>query len=174
MNTLSKKLILPLALGLLVASCSAQQTSEHMDDGHAHESTTKAVSVNTSLQNRNIESVLKSYSAQINSKDVAAMEKYVLADGTDFTIFEGKGTNIGWADYRDHHLAPEFANEDLVFTRYEYKDYKTNVSGDLATATFTIDMAYTYKGEDKTFTRHGTAILKKENGTWKIAHLHTS
>lgn len=102
------------------------------------------------------------------------MEAFVLPNGTDFTIFEGKGTNIGWADYRDHHLAPEFANKDLVFTRYEYKDYKTNISGDLATATFTIDMAYTYKGEDKSFTRHGTAILRNINGTWKIAHLHTS
>ena len=179
MKNLSEKLVLPMALGLLVSSCSAQQTTEHMDDGHAHESTTqesstKAVSTNTSLQSRNIETVLKSYSAQINSKDVAAMEAFVLPNGTDFTIFEGKGTNVGWTDYRDHHLAPEFANEDLVFTKYEYTDYKINVSGDLATATFTIDMAYTYKGEDKTFIRHGTAILKKENGAWKIAHLHTS
>ncbi|PCI53089.1 MAG: hypothetical protein COB36_13380 [Alphaproteobacteria bacterium] len=174
MKNLSKKLLIPLSFGLLAASCSPGQTAEHMDDGHSHDGSTQQMSVNTSQENRNIESVLSSYSGLINSKDVAAMEAFVLPNGTDFTIFEGKGTNIGWADYRDHHLAPEFANEDLVFTKYDYKDYKTNVSGDLATASFSIDMAYTYKGEDKTFTRHGTAILKKVNGAWKIAHLHTS
>lgn len=174
MKRLSKILILPMLLGLLASSCSGQQTAEHVDDGHTHDAAVQVASVNTSLQNQNVVSVLENYSRQIDTKDVAAMEKYVLPNGTDFTIFEGKGTNIGWADYRDHHLAPEFANEDLVFTKYEYSNFKTNISGNLATATFTIDMAYSYKGEDKTVTRHGTAILKNIKGAWKIAHLHTS
>ena len=174
MKNLSNALLIPLFLGVVLTSCSAAQSSDHTDDGHSHSESVQKMSVNTSQTNENIETVLKSYSDQINSKNVDAMEAFVLPSGTDFTIFEGKGTNIGWADYRDHHLAPEFANEDLVFTKYEYNNYKTNVSGNLATATFTIDMAYTYKGENKVFTRHGTAILKKVDDTWKIAHLHTS
>ena len=174
MKQLLTILIVPLSLGILVTSCSAPQTSSHMDDGHEHDEQVQSKMVDTSIVRQAVEDVLKQYSDQITAKDVAGMEKYILAEGTDFTIFEGKGTNTGWADYRDHHLAPEFANEYLVFTKYEYGDYKTSVSGTLASATFTIDMAYTYKGEDKTFTRHGTAILKNINGTWKIAHLHTS
>lgn len=174
MKQLLKILIVPVSLGILVTSCSAPQTSSHMDDGHEHNEQVQSKMVDTSIVRQAVEGVLKQYSDQIIAKDVAGMEKYILAEGTGFTIFEGKGTNIGWADYRDHHLAPEFANEDLVFTKYEYKDYKTSVSGTLASATFTIDMAYTYKGEDKTFTRHGTAILKNIKVAWKIAHLHTS
>jgi len=174
MKQLPKILIAPLSLGILFTSCSAPQASNHIDDGHVHDEQVQLKMVDPAITRQAVEDVLTQYSDQITAKDVAAMETYILAEGTDFTIFEGKGTNIGWADYRDHHLAPEFANEDLVFTKYEYGDYKISVSGTLASATFTIDMAYTYKGEDKTFIRHGTAILKNINGTWKIAHLHTS
>lgn len=177
MKRLLKTIIIPLSLGILAASCSAQQSTEHMGDGHSHDGSMQSSAVNTSdtsQKNQSIEAVLNNYSQQINAKNLASMESYVLASGTDFTIFEGKGTNIGWADYRDNHLAPEFGNEDLVFTKYEFTDYRTNVSGDLATATFSINMAYTYKNEDKAFIKHGTAILKKTNGAWKIAHLHTS
>ncbi len=174
MKNISKKLALPLALGLLVASCSAQQSGDQINDGSSRESLTQKVSVNLSQEKQNVEALLTNYSSLINAKDLAAMEAFVLLDGTDFTIFEGKGNNIGWTDYRDNHLAPEFANQDLVFTKYEFKDYRTNVSGDLASATFAIDMAYNYKGKNSSMTRNGTAILKNINGVWKIAHLHTS
>ncbi|HFE38467.1 MAG TPA: nuclear transport factor 2 family protein, partial [Gammaproteobacteria bacterium] len=120
-----------------------------------------------------VEAVMSNYSKQITAKNLAAMEAYVLTDGEDFTIFEGKGTNIGWADYRDNHLAPELADEDLVFTKYDFMDFKTNVDGNLATVTFSIDAAYNYKGKEASHMGHGTAILKKIDGQWKIAHMQT-
>lgn len=118
--------------------------------------------------------VLMAYSRAVSDKDVAAMERNVAAEGADFTVFEGSGANTGWASYRDHHLAPEFANSDLVFHTYAYENIKTVVSGDLAFSTFSIKMVYTYKGEDKSKTGRGTAMLKRFGKTWKIVHLHTS
>ncbi len=117
---------------------------------------------------------LMAYADAIASESVDEMANYVAADGKDFTIFEGSGANYGWSDYRDHHLAPEFANPDLTFHTYKYNDIITQSAGDVAFSTFSIEMAYTYKGEDKSKTGRGTAILKRFGDTWKIVHLHTS
>ncbi len=117
---------------------------------------------------------LQTYASALQANDLEAVETQVASNGTEFTIFEGKGANIGWADYRDHHLAPELSNPDLNFTQYEFTDISDTVSGDWASATFVVKMAYTYKGEDKTSTRRGTAILKQVDGKWLITHLHTS
>jgi ketosteroid isomerase-like protein len=168
MKNVTKTFIVAMVFTLPLAACSQPQSTEPVDGG------VKTIIDNTEAMSKDVVSTLNSYAQLINAKDVAAMGGFVLPDGEDFTIFEGKGKNVGWADYRDHHLAPEFDNADLVFTKYEYSNYKTNVSGALATATFTINMAYTYKGNDSEVTRNGTAILKNVNGGWKISHLHTS
>lgn len=118
--------------------------------------------------------VLQAYAKAIGEQDVAAMGKAVASEGDAFTIFEGSGANVGWADYRDHHLAPEFANPDLKFQTYQYQDISTQSEGDLAFSTFSIKMEYTFKGEDKSRTGRGTAIMKRQDGAWKIIHLHTS
>ena len=118
--------------------------------------------------------VLLAYAQAINAKDVAAMGRLVAVRGKDFTVFEGSGANTGWADYRDHHLVPEFANPDLVFHTYAFENIKTRRDGDLAFSTFSIKMVYTYKGEKKSRTGRGTAILTRDADAWKIVHLHTS
>jgi SnoaL-like domain len=117
---------------------------------------------------------LKAYANAIAKEDVAEMENYVATKGNDFSVFEGKGANIGWADYRDHHLVPEMANPDLTFHSYVYKNIKMHTNESFAYATFSIAMSYTYKGEDKSKTGNGTAILKRFGDSWKIVHLQTS
>jgi len=118
--------------------------------------------------------VLQTYSAAINKGDMDAMGHSVMAEGNDFTIFEGAGSDTGWANYRDHHLAPEFANPDLKFHKFEFNDIKSTIIGDWAFATFSIEKSYTYKGKDTDKTGRGTAILKRVGNVWKIKHLHTS
>jgi len=182
MKTLTKTMIIGAAFTLTLAACSGAQDPQSADDTMVEAATETvnlevvqaAEAVDVVAAGQAVQATLESYAKLIDAKDVAAMEALVLPDELDFTIFEGKGKNIGWADYRDNHLAPEFDNPDLVFTKYEYSNFKTNVSGDLATATFLIDMAYTYKGKDSAVTRNGTAILKNVDGSWKVAHLHTS
>ncbi|MBL4616123.1 MAG: nuclear transport factor 2 family protein [Robiginitomaculum sp.] len=163
-------LILILTLIFGITYSAAALAGPGHDDGHSSHKEMPAMS----KQQTDVVSVMKAYSAAINTEEVAVMENLVMAEGTDFTIFEGSGKNIGWADYRDHHLAPEFANADLVFSKYEYGNIKSTVSGDMAFATFSIDIAYTYKGEAKTKKGQGTAVLRLVGGQWKIAHLQTS
>ncbi len=180
MKTLTKTMMMAAVFALPLAACSDGQAPQSPDEAVVEKpvnleiQTQAAKETDIAAARQAVQATLESYARLIDTKDVAGMEAFVLPDGLDFTIFEGKGKNIGWADYRDNHLAPEFDNPDLVFTKYEYSNFNTNVSGDLATATFLIDMAYTYKGKDSAVTRNGTAILKNVDGNWKIAHLHTS
>lgn len=121
-----------------------------------------------------IRAVLESYSVALADQDVMAAQDWVLTEGDAFTIFEGSGIDIGWANYRDHHLAPEFASEDVSFHVYDWSEYSVQVDQDMAVATFNIRMEYTVRGEDHTRDGHGTAILTRTGAGWRIRHLHTS
>ncbi len=121
-----------------------------------------------------ISTVLESYSVALAAEDVGAAEAWVLADADAFTIFEGSGKDVGWASYRDHHLVPEFASEDVSFQVYDWSEYSVVFDHDLAVATFDIRMEYSVRGEDRTRDGHGTAILMRTETGWRIRHLHTS
>jgi ketosteroid isomerase-like protein len=121
-----------------------------------------------------VEAALEAYSGALAAEDVTEAEAWVLADDEDFTIFEGSGTNIGWADYRDHHLAPEFAAEGFEIDVYDWHGYNIEIDGDLAVATFTIRMEYVSHGEARVRDAHGTAILTRTESGWRLRHLHTS
>lgn len=118
--------------------------------------------------------VLEGYSLALSNEDVVAAEAWVLPDGEDFTIFEGSGSDIGWTEYRDHHLAPEFAAEHVTFHEYDWSDYAVHTDAELAFATFNIRMEYEVRGEARERDAHGTAILVRTEAGWRIKHLHTS
>ena len=121
-----------------------------------------------------ISAILESYSLALAAEDVGAAESWVLAGGEDFSVFEGPGVDIGWANYRDHHLAPEFASEDVSFQIYDWSGYVVQADQDLAVATFDIRMEYTVRGESRERDGHGTAVLSRTETGWRIRHLHTS
>lgn len=118
--------------------------------------------------------VLEGYSGGLAQENVAIAENYVLQAGTEFTIFEGSGQDVGWANYRDHHLAPEFAAEHVTFHVYDWSNYTIEVDETLAFATFDIRMEYEVRGEARERDAHGTALLVRSDDGWKIRHLHTS
>lgn len=121
-----------------------------------------------------IAAVLESYSGALSEENVQEAERWVLPDGADFTIFEGSGSDVGWAEYRDHHLAPEFAAEHVTFHVYDWSGYSVNADRNLAYATFDIRMEYEVRGEPRERDAHGTAILVRTGAGWRIKHLHTS
>ncbi len=89
------------------------------------------------------------------------------------TVFEGGHVNRGWADYRDNHLAPEM--KELRDVRYRLSDVVPHVVGDTAWATF----RYAISGSEiggRTFsgTGIGTAVLQREQGSWRIVHWHST
>lgn len=102
--------------------------------------------------------------------DMAALD--TLYAGDSLTVMEGAGINRGWADYRDHHLAPEL--KELRDFQYRPAQIEAHVSGDLAWAIF----RYTLKA--RTGERaidnvgRGTAILERRGGRWVVRHTHTA
>lgn len=121
-----------------------------------------------------VNAVLEAYSQALSSEDVVSAEQWVLPEGEEFTIFEGSGRDVGWAEYRDHHLAPEFAAEHVTFHVYDWSDYSIQTDAGLAVATFDIRMEYEVRGEARERDAHGTAILVRTEAGWRIKHLHTS
>jgi ketosteroid isomerase-like protein len=121
-----------------------------------------------------ITATLEAYSEALAQEDVAGAAAAVLTNGTEFTIFEGSGADIGWVVYRDHHLAPEFAAEHVIFHIYDWSNYLVQVDVNLAFATFDIRMEYEVSGEARERDAHGTAILVQTGDGWRIKHLHTS
>jgi ketosteroid isomerase-like protein len=116
-------------------------------------------------------SVLTGYAAAIESKDIQEIEKYVVTTDA-FTVFEGGSVNRGWADYRDNHLAPEL--KEFQEIQYRYDNIEARVRGDMAYATLKYAISVKMKTRDVSAKGLATAVLVKDQGTWKITHMHTS
>ena len=101
-----------------------------------------------------------------------AMVSRVWANDESVTVFESGHANYGWADYRDHHLAPEMA--ELKNTKYGLSDIKIRVSGSTAWATFKYTISADTKEKHVEGGGLGTAILEERSGRWLIVHWHSS
>jgi uncharacterized protein (TIGR02246 family) len=116
---------------------------------------------------------LQGYDVAFNAKNLDRLAGFY---HPDVTIFEGGGTNNGWADYRDHHLGPELKAFEAV--QFAHSNVRVQVLGhDGRTAYVTSE--YTIKGRMKERDIDGggleTLILVKgDDGAWTIRHSHTS
>lgn len=102
--------------------------------------------------------------------DMAALD--TLYAGDSLTVMEGAGINRGWADYRDHHLAPEL--KELRGFQYRPTEIEPHVSGNVAWAIF----RYTLKARagERAIDNvgRGTAVLERRGGRWVVRHTHTA
>ena len=128
------------------------------------------VSAQTS-EEKLVADVLRQNAAAFAKNDLAAMDKIWL-NGADVTVFESGYADYGWTDYRDHHLAPEM--KEFKNTKYEYTDIKAKVSGDLAYATMKYTLSADIDKKPVNSAGLATAVLEKQNGSWKIVHWHSS
>jgi ketosteroid isomerase-like protein len=118
-----------------------------------------------------VRAVLVTYAERMQAKDLAAMDT-LFAPGTGVHIIEGAGVNHGWADYRDHHLAPELKGAEGFEIRYFAVE--PQVRGDVAWTSFRYDLAMEMSGNQMEMEGRGTAVLERREGQWLIVHLHTS
>ena len=84
-----------------------------------------------------------------------------------------------WPPYQIQERAQALQNEFAAFKvlsnyTYELKDFKDTVLGEAALATFTINYKATMRNEQFDVTSRVTAVLKKQDSTWKIVHEHLS
>jgi len=118
-----------------------------------------------------VTSVLKSYAAAVEAKDLKQVEQYVVTTA-DFTMFEGGHVNRGWDDYRDNHLGPELKQFKTI--EYVFSDIKPSVGTSLAYATFKYTIAVNMENRSISAKGLATAVLVKGTDGWRIVHMHTS
>ena len=115
--------------------------------------------------------VIEALAAFSQAKNVAGLDTLYAPDAW-VRIVEGAGVNRGWADYRDHHLAPELA--EFQNFRYRYYEIEPQVRGTVAWASFRYELiADTPQGHVEVEGR-GSAVLEKRGGRWLVVHTHTS
>lgn len=114
---------------------------------------------------------LEAYHAALTGGDVSAIETLVVTDD-QFVMLEGRHSNWGWQDYRDHHLAGEL--DDLGKVRFRLSFYRVRVDAALGYATFQYEVLPREGPEMDFGTGFATAVLERTGDQWKIRHLHTS
>ncbi len=116
---------------------------------------------------------LGSYDAAFNTRDVARLAAFY---HPDVTIFEGGGTNDGWADYRDNHLGPELKEmEGLDFSHSNVSAHLLGPDGRSAYVTSEYRLRARIEGKDVDASGLETLVLVKDAaGVWRIRHSHTS
>lgn len=102
--------------------------------------------------------------------DNAALD--TLYAGDSLTVVESASINRGWADYRDHHLAPEM--KEMKNFRYRPFEIEARVSGDLAWAMFRYALSANVKGKPVDVVGRGTAILERRGSRWVVRHTQTA
>lgn len=118
-----------------------------------------------------VREVLLGQSAAFERNDLAALSQLWAGDES-VTVFENGHANYGWADYRDHHLAPEM--KEMKNTKYVLTDIKVRVAGKTAWATFKYTISADLKERHVEGGGLATAILEERNGRWQIVHWHSS
>ncbi|MBA3340324.1 MAG: nuclear transport factor 2 family protein [Gemmatimonadaceae bacterium] len=123
-----------------------------------------------STEERQVAAAIEALFAAAERNDIAALDS--LYAGNDLTVIESTGINRGWADYRDHHLAPEM--KEMKGFRYRPFEIEPHVAGTTAWAIFRYNLKAETGGRVLDLIGRGTAILEKKGGRWVVRHTHTA
>ena len=118
-----------------------------------------------------VKQVLTSYKDALEKLDVKGTDALFVASSQIIESGKVEGT---YQEYLAHHIGPELGD----FTSFKFDNYKVEVTvtGDYAFAVETYNYTIVLKKDNSEIKRKGVAssFLKKENGVWKIAHMHNS
>lgn len=118
-----------------------------------------------------VSEVVRAVASNIEAERLEALDT-LFAPGRGVHIIEGSGVDHGWAEYRDHHLAPEL--EEMENLYYRHHGVEPQVRGDVAWASFQYELGADLDDERIEVEGRGTAILERLDGRWRVVHLHTS
>jgi ketosteroid isomerase-like protein len=84
-----------------------------------------------------------------------------------------------WPPYQRQEGAQAIQNESSAFSvlsnyTYELRDFKANVIGDVAVATFIVHYQGSMRNQQFNVTSRVTTVFRKQDSTWKIVHEHLS
>lgn len=134
--------------------------------GYAHEKHGIAAAA------QDVSQVLEQYKAGMEALSV---ERLDLIMDPDLLVLEHGGKDVGWAEYRNHHIA-EHMKEWKSLRVTDAKVLESSVSGDWAyAAQESVNTIVTAKdGKTMVLAVTETFVLKKHSDGWKIKHLHVS
>jgi mono/diheme cytochrome c family protein/ketosteroid isomerase-like protein len=114
---------------------------------------------------------MRAWAEAVDRKDVDAMGRLVLDDAS-FRVVEGSHENLGWENYLETHLKPEFKAMDA----FSYRLLKSHVDIENNTAVVSFSYEITAKMGNRELHKisKGTAIWKKVQGEWLLHYIHTS
>lgn len=123
------------------------------------------------MDEQKVKEVLSSYKDALERLDVKETEELFVANSQIIESGKVEGT---YQNYLAHHIGPELGD----FNSFKFENYKVEVTvtGDYAFAVETYNYTIVLKKDNSEIKRKGVAssFLKKENGTWKIVHMHNS
>ncbi len=118
-----------------------------------------------------VKQTLLQYKNALEKLDVTGTGVLFVANSQIIESGKVEGT---YQDYLAHHIGPELDD----FTSFKFDNYKAEVTvtGDYAFAVETYNYTIILKKDSSEIKRKGVAssFLKKENGVWKIVHMHNS
>ena len=118
-----------------------------------------------------VKQVLTSYKDALEKLDVKGTDALFVASSQIIESGKVEGT---YQEYLAHHIGPELGD----FSSFKFDNYKVEVTvtGDYAFAVETYNYTIVLKKDNSEIKRRGVAssFLKKENGSWKIVHMHNS
>lgn len=105
--------------------------------------------------------VVEAFAEYSQAKNLAAIDTLFAPDSW-VHIIEGASVNHGWADYRDHHLAPELAEFENF--RYRYFAIEPQGRGAVAFTPFRYELSVDTPRCHVEVEGRGTAVLEQRDG----------
>lgn len=122
-------------------------------------------------EEQKVKNVLSTYKNALEKLDVKGTDVLFVANSQIIESGKVEGT---YQEYLAHHIGPELG--DFASFKYDPYNVVVTVTGDYAFAVETYNYTIILKKDNSEIKRKGVAssFLKKENGEWKIVHMHNS
>jgi ketosteroid isomerase-like protein len=117
-----------------------------------------------------VAAVIRALFAAAERNDLAALD--TLYAGDSLIVIEGAGINLGWTDYRDHHLEPEL--KEMKDLQYRASDIEVHLAGNTAWAIFRYTLKVEMDGKPADLVGRGTAVLELRGSRWVVRLTQTS
>ena len=104
---------------------------------------------------------------ETSNKELARAQ---LAD--DVTIYEGGRVERSADEYAHHHMLSDM--KYLAAMKSETLEHQVTVLGNTAISASRSHTTGSYKGKERDYEGMETMVLEKQNGEWKIKHIHWS
>ena len=164
-----QRVLLVAALLLTAGGASAQQGNPPSTFG-VQAPRPPAAPIVRAAGDEEVAAAVRTLFAAAERNDLAALD--TLYAGDSLTVVEGAGINRGWADYRDHHLAPEM--KEMKNFRYRPFEIEGRRSGTMAWAIFRYALQAEVAGKAIDNVGRGTAILERRGTRWIVRHTQTT